>query len=403
MLSVLRRRDFALLWSGGLISLAGDWMLNAALPYFVYQETGSTLATAGMIVARLTPAVLLGTFAGVFVDRWDRKRVLVASNALQAAVVALLVLVPTAGWLWVVYVVAAAQSCVAAFAQPAEGALLPTLVDDEDLVPANALNSLNNRLGRLAGIPLGGVMLAAGGLESVVIADAASFVLAALLIAPIAAPQPKRDAEDAAEIARSRWASFWRDWIAGIRIIRRERTIGILFVVFGLMTFGGTMLDPLDVAWVRDELGGGPEMFAWLRTTHAATGIAGTVLVGRFGAPLAPRTLIGWGSIVAGTALAIRYNVPIVPLAFATAAVAGITSVASNIGVETLAQRAVREEYRGRVFGSLQATVFLMSLLGAIAGGALAEVVGTVTMLNVAAGITIFAGLIVLRSFAVRR
>lgn len=97
MLSVLRRRDFALLWFGGLVSVAGDWVLYAALPFFVYERTGSTVATAGMIVASLTPAVLLGSFAGVFVDRWNRKRVLVATNLMQAAVVSSLVLVPNDG------------------------------------------------------------------------------------------------------------------------------------------------------------------------------------------------------------------------------------------------------------------------------------------------------------------
>ena len=141
-----------------------------------------------MIVASLTPAVLLGSFAGVFVDRWDRKRVLVWSNLLQAAIVALLLLVPNEGWLWVVYVVAVAQSCVAAFSNPAEGALLPTLVEDDELVPANALNALNNRIARLAGLPLGGFLLAYLGLRGVVIVDCATFLAATLLIAPIIAP-----------------------------------------------------------------------------------------------------------------------------------------------------------------------------------------------------------------------
>src|SRR3712207_814675 len=99
MLSVLRRRDFALLWFGGLVSVAGDWVLYAALPYFVFERTGSTVATAGMIVAALAPGVVLGSVSGVFVDRWDRKRVLVVTNLLQAATVALLLVVPQGGWL----------------------------------------------------------------------------------------------------------------------------------------------------------------------------------------------------------------------------------------------------------------------------------------------------------------
>src|SRR5829696_10467430 len=106
MLSLLRRRDFALLWTGGLISVGGDRVLRAALPYFVYQPTGSTVATAGMIAAELAPSILLGSFAGVFVDRWDRRRLLVVANILQAAVVALLLLVDDGGRLWLVFAVA---------------------------------------------------------------------------------------------------------------------------------------------------------------------------------------------------------------------------------------------------------------------------------------------------------
>src|SRR5918992_2072167 len=175
MLSVLRRRDFALLWTGGLVSVLGDWVLNAALPFFVYEETGSTVGTAGMVVARVAPSVVLGSVAGVFVDRWSRKRVLVGSNLLQAAIVTLLLLVPGEGWLWVVFAVAAAQSALASFSSPAESALLPTLVDESELLTANALNTLNNRLARLAGVPLGGLLLAHFGLEIVVVVDAATF------------------------------------------------------------------------------------------------------------------------------------------------------------------------------------------------------------------------------------
>lgn len=400
MLSVLRRRDFALLWSSGLVSIAGDWLLHVALPFYVYERTGSTIATAGMIVASLTPAVLLGTFAGVFVDRWDRKRVLVVTNVLQAATVALLLLVPGEGWLWLVYVVAAAQSAAAAFSQPAEAALLPALVDEKDLVPANALNSLNNRIARLVGAPAGGALLAAFGLEVVIVLDVVSFLLAAVLVLPIADPRPKPAGGEATEeIALSRSAAFWTEWIAGMRLIGGDRTIGILFAVFGLMTFGGTMLDPLNVAWVRDVLDQGPAVYSLLITTHAAAGIVGTLIVGALGARFAPHLLIAYPGLIASAAIFLKYNIPVVPLAFAMNVVSGLTSVASNVGVETLAQRAVRDEFRGRVFGSLQATIFLLSLLGALLGGVLAEVVGTVPMLNVATALIALSALVVLYAF----
>jgi MFS family permease len=399
VLAVLRNRDFALLWLGGLASVAGDWILYAALPFYVYERTGSTIATAGMIVAGLAPAVLLGSVAGVFVDRWDRKRVLVAANLLQAAAVALLLLVPLGGWLWVVYAVAAVQSTVAAFSQPAESALLPTLVPDERLLAANALNALNNRLGRLVGLPVGAVLFGLLGLRGAVVVDCISFLLAALLVAPIASRHVARRESDAG----SAWAAFWAEWRNGLILVGGERTVALLFVVFGLMTLGGTMLDPLVVAWVRDVLQEGPEVFAWLLTAHAASGIAATLAVGRLGAVVDPRALIGWSSVAVAAALTIRHNVPSVPLALGLTAVAGVTSVASSIGVETLAQRAVPDEYRGRVFGSLGATLGLLSLLGALTGGAVAEAVGIVPMLNVATVLIGLAGVVVLRSFPAAR
>jgi MFS family permease len=232
VLAVLRRRDFGLLWLGGLVSVAGDWVLYAALPYFVYQRTGSTIATAGMIAAELTPGVLLGSIAGVFVDRWDRKRLLVMANLLQAGVVATLLLAPH-GWLWVVYAVPAVQSAIAAFSVPAESALLPSLVGDADLVAANALNALNNRLARLVGLPVGGTLLGLLGLESVVLVDSATFVLAALIIAPIATP---RRVAQAGESAHSAWTKFWHEWRDGLALVRRDRMIAVIFGVLGLMT-----------------------------------------------------------------------------------------------------------------------------------------------------------------------
>ncbi len=375
--------------------MAGDWVLYAALPFYVFQRTGSTIATAGMVVAELLPRAVLGTVAGVFVDRWSRRRVLVVANLLQAAIVAGLALVQLDGWLWIVFVVAAAQSAVAAFAGPAENALLPALVDDADLVPANALNALNNRLARLAGLPIGGLLLAAGGIGPVVIADVISFLIAAGLLVgvrqPAKAVEPRADASPA-----SAWRSVWGEWLDGFRLMRRDRAIRVLFVVLGIMTFGGTMLDPLTAAWVIEVLHGGPEVYAGLMTVSAVAGIAGTFVLGTVAQSWPPRGLMGWGSIVAGVLSLVMYLVSNIGLAFGLNAVRGVTAVAASIGVDTTAQRTVPDSHRGRVFGALGASGALLSLLGATVGGALAESVGTVNMLSVASGLLVLAGVVVL-------
>jgi Na+/melibiose symporter-like transporter len=388
VLPLLRRRDFALLWVGGFVSLAGDWVLHAALPFFVYERTGSTVATAAMIVAELAPGVLVGSLAGVYVDRWNRKWVLVHAGLAQAAAVSFLLLVAGNGAIWLVYAVAAAASCAAAFTEPAEGALLPELVEPDELIAANALAALNNRLARIAGLAAGGVLFGAFGLSVVVMVDVASFLAGALLIALVAAPHRERPAER---------ASAWHEWLDGVRLVRRERRLALLFAVLGLMTFGGTMLDPLAAGWVHDVLHRGPAVFAGLTAVSSASGLVGSVVVGRLGARLAPHALVGWTSVAAGVLLAVRFNVPSAGVAFALAVPNGITSVASAIGVQTLVQQTVRAEQRGRVLGSLGASGALLSLAGAAVGGALGEFLGIVPALDVAASLVALSGVVVLR------
>jgi MFS family permease len=176
-----------------------------------------------------------------------------------------------------------------------------------------------------------------------------------------------------------------------------------LFLVLGLMTFGGTMLDPLSVAWVRQVLAQGPAVYGSLMTTHSVLGIAGTLVVGSLGPRLQPRYLIGLGSCLAGVSCLVQYNLPLVAVAFSMSAVRGFTSVLSSVGVETLVQRDVPDSHRGRLMGSLSASGALLSLLGAAVAGALAEVVGLVVMLNVAGALIVASGVLVLLRYRTRR
>lgn len=86
MLATLKQRDFALLWFGGLISMMGDWAMFAALPFYAYEQTGSAFASGAVLTALTVPGLLIATVAGVFVDRWDRRRTMVAANLLQQSV-----------------------------------------------------------------------------------------------------------------------------------------------------------------------------------------------------------------------------------------------------------------------------------------------------------------------------
>jgi MFS family permease len=397
MLATLRRPNFALLWCAGLISLIGDRAMMTALPFYVYQQTNSTLATAALFTAAYLPMVLLGSVAGVFVDRWDRKRIMVLTNLIQAFVMLLLLLTHSSAWLWLVLLVAFVETSVAMFFGPAERALLPRLVRENQLIPANALTGLNDNIARLAGPPIGGALLGFLGLGSVAIVDSASFLIAAVLISLISvSSRPPRDQVDVTDAVVSSWLRVWREWLDGLKVVRNDRLIAALFVVLGVTSLGGTIIDPLYAPFVRSVLHGGAAALGWLSTTGALGGLLGGLIVGQLGRKILPRHLTGVGTVVVGLLMLVMYNQTSLPVVMVLGFVMTVPVVGAGVGSSTLLQTGVPDAYRGRVFGALNTTAALVGLAGVGLAGIFGDILGIVPMLSVAGGITLLAGVIAL-------
>lgn len=397
MLRLLHQRNMVLLWIGGLISLVGDWVLLTALPYYVYQLTNSLLATAAMTVIQLVPGVVLSSIAGVFVDRWDRKATLLICNLLQSCIVLLLLLVHSTMWLWVLYVAVFVQATVSTFVAPAAHALLPRLVAAEDLTIANSLFGLSTQLARLLGPPLGGALLGWFGIDPVVILDSGSFLFVAVLLAsltqPSFSPLDKTTATERRSVStlKRRWADFWREWGQGWKLIREKPMLMTLMLVLGIMTFGGTIIDPLFPAFVKDIMRAGPLAFGWIFTAQAIGGIIGGLVVGHLGGEIAPIHLLAWGNVLVGVLLLIQYNVPVLPVVLLIALLLGPQQVATGIALQTLMQTSVENSYQGRLFGVISTTGALLSMMGGASAGPLGERIGIVPALNVTALLTLFA------------
>src|SRR5919199_418218 len=131
MLATLRQRNFALLWAAGLISMLGDWFLFIALPFYVYTLTGSALATGGTFIAESLPSILFGSVAGVFVDRWDRRRTLIVADVVRAILLVGLLAVRSPETVWIVFAISFSQSTIGQFFGPARDALIPRLVGEK--------------------------------------------------------------------------------------------------------------------------------------------------------------------------------------------------------------------------------------------------------------------------------
>lgn len=401
MIAPLRQRDFLLAWLGGLVSMVGDWVLFIALPLHIYDITDSTLAMSGMFIAEIIPSLLLASVAGVFVDRWDRKRTMVVTNLILATTLLPLLVVRSAELVWVAYVVGFVQSAAVMFFRPAENALLPRLVDEQHLLTANSLNALNNNLARLIGLAVGGSVMGLFGLTAVVIVDAATFLIAALLVGGILAPgHPGRAKTDAIDAAGRAWRKIWREWTDGLTAVRRNRAVSMLLGLDAVTALGEGVFGVMFVVWVADVLGGNARELGWLMSAQAVGGLLGGVALGSLTTRVAPASLLGIGSLAFGLLDLALFNYPLVFsgiwLGILLIALVGVPTIGIGAGFITLIQQSVQDAYRGRVFGIMGTTSSLLRLVGTLIAGALGGIAGPLVLLNIQGGSYMVMGLLAL-------
>jgi MFS family permease len=184
MFQALRVRDFRLIWAGGLVSALGSWLLTLAIPTHIFLVTGSLRATGLTVAAEYLPLLLLGPVAGVFADRWDRRRLMIGTNLFCAAAVAVMLLGLAPGRYGVLYAALVAENAGVVLYAPAWQARTPAVVGTGSLLSsANALNAASSGVVRLVGGPLGGVLLALCGARWLIGIDTASYLLSALALA----------------------------------------------------------------------------------------------------------------------------------------------------------------------------------------------------------------------------
>ncbi|MFF5296728.1 MFS transporter [Paractinoplanes globisporus] len=390
---VIRNRDYRLLLAANFVSFTGDWILGAGLAYQVYVLTGSTLASAAMVLASLLPKVTLGSFAGVLADRWDRRRTMIVCNLLLAVTLLPLLLVDHPGRAPIVYAVAAVQSALAVCFASAEAALVPALVPEKDLITANAMNGQARDVARLTGAALGGVLAATGGIRLITLADAATFAVAAALLTLIR----HRVVRAGGSAAAPRLAGQWRE---GTRITLTDRTLRTL-MAFALITgVGEAIMMTLMAPFVRDVLHGGNEAYGTIMAAQAIGGLAGGMVATLIGHRFPPRLLLGAGAVVFGLldlalflyplAAGVVWPAPIIMV------LVGLPSALTLAGLTTVFQTATSDSHRGRVFGAITALQAAAMLIGIGLAGALPAHIGIVPVIAVQGAGYLTAGLLVL-------
>jgi MFS family permease len=193
--SLLRSNpDFSRLWMAQVVSLLGDWFNTIALSALVAEYTGgSGIAISGLLIARFLPPMIVSPFAGVLVDRFNRKRLLILSDLLRAGIVLLLLFANGRDQLWLIYLITIFQFSLSAVFEPGRSAIMPSLLQTpDDLVRANTLSNVTWSAMLAVGSIIGGGVAAAFGTQVALIVDSITFGISALLISTIKTKQEPR-------------------------------------------------------------------------------------------------------------------------------------------------------------------------------------------------------------------
>jgi predicted MFS family arabinose efflux permease len=189
-LELLRtNRNYRLLWMGSVVSLFGDWFNTIALYTVVASLTGSPLAIGAIFITKMLPWAIASPFAGVVVDRFDRRRLMIGADLLRAVIVLGFLLVDSAERVWLLYVLAASQVVVGSVFQPAKSASIPNITTPRELVTANAISSATWSALLALGAALGGFAAEFLGVRAVFVIDSATYVMSAGLIFLARIPQ----------------------------------------------------------------------------------------------------------------------------------------------------------------------------------------------------------------------
>lgn len=409
-LGPLRHPAFVRLWLAGAVSETGDWLLLIGLPVYVLEVTGSSLVTSTVFLLGLLPGLVVGPLAGVLVDRWDRRRTLVAVSLGQAVLLLPLLAVHGHQQLWIVYAVTAVEAALGHLFQPAKNAQVPAVVPAEELIAANSLTGLTDNLARLVGGPVGGIVLQLGGLQGIVLADAASFLVAALLLAsgrrvPAKAPAPRPAADvvpeaSAPTVGPAPWAGLLRQWLDGLGLIRRDRRLGGALAVIAVSSVAQGIFVVLFVVFVIQVLHGGAAGVGLLRGVQAIGALLGGMLLAPLGKRLSPRRLAGAGLLAFGLVDLAIWNGPSVTtrqwLYVALFVTAGIPGIAGSTGLASFVQANTPGQFRGRVFSAYFSVSDGFQALGMLLAGLLADPVGLLPVLNGQAALYLLAGLLAL-------
>ncbi len=361
MVRALAYRNYRLFFGGQIVSLIGSWITITATSWLVYRLTGSTLLLGVVGFAGQFPGFVIGPFAGAFVDRWDRHKLLVATQAASMAQSFALAALTLTGHITVPAIIwlNAFQGVVNAFDMPGRQAFLVNMIDDrEDLANAIALNSSMFNGARLIGPSIAGLIIAGAGEGWCFLIDGFSYfaVLIALLLMRDVR-QVRKAQEKLGVIAQ---------FLEGLRYVWHFRPIRSLMTLLALVSLLAVPFSVLMPVFADDILGGGPHALGLLMTATGCGALTGALWLASRKTVLGLGRAILYATLIFGTGLAAFSFSRTLWLSVPCLVIAGFGMMVQFASSNTVIQTIVDDEKRGRVM-----SFYTMCFLGTAPFGSL--------------------------------
>jgi MFS family permease len=382
--SLLRNVRFLRLWIGQGTSFVGDAVSMVALVVLVVQITGSASAVGGALVARLLPTIA-SPLAGVLADRVDRRIVLVASDLARAVLVLGLVF---ARDLATIYVLVFLMGLARTVFNPTVRAAFPSVVGGGDLTRANALISGTFSTSIMVGPALGGLLVASIGVDAAFLADAATYLVSAILLSRVPLPRPRRESEEEEGFVRELRSGF--GYLIGARI-----PLAIVVGAFlTILTINATV--PAEVFLAKETFGTGDAGYGLLVSLWGGGMVLGSAMMAVLGDRINLVLFYFLSIFVGAFALVGTGLAPAFVLALGALTVEGAATGIDNVATDTILQKRVPEAFLGRVFSIRLLGYSAGEALAYPLGGVLVDAVGPRSTYLLAGIATATAGLLVL-------
>ena len=369
--NLIRIPDFRRLWLAQAISYFGDSLTIFGLLFLVQRLTGNAASVAGVLIAMSLPMLVVGLGAGVWVDRLNRKQVMIWSDILRALLVPLFLIVRTADQIWMLYVVAFLVASISSFFAPARGALIPKIVGMDKLMAANSISESSRVLFGVLGTAAAGILVGMfDGFEIVFTVDALTFATSAVLVGRLSVSGAP---EDFGGVKERQPALI--EFMAGMRVIKRSRLLMGMLVGAGITMFGLGAVNALLVPFVVGELALKETWFGLLEASQSISMILAGALAAVAATRLKPTTVIPIGLGAAGIVVGLFAGITSVWQLGALLFVMGWFITPLQASFSTIVQTETPPEMLGRTGAALNAAFTASSVAAmAIAGGAAAVI-----------------------------